>query len=147
MRVPSPRRRTEGGRPAKPYHPSERKPYMNPRQLEYFRARLLAWKAELAQQMEEARQRLRADRDPFPEELDRAREDLDRSLEIRTRERQRKLMVKIDAALQRIEDGTYGYCEETGEPIGLKRLLARPIATLCLEAQRLHEKQEKLHGR
>jgi len=147
MRPPAPRRRAEGGRPAKPYHPSEREPYMNPRQLEYFRGRLLAWKAELAEEMEEARQRLRADRDRSAEELDRAREDLDRSLEIRTRERQRKLMAKIDAALQRIADGTYGYCEETGEPIGLKRLVARPIATLCLEAQRLHEQEEKLRGR
>lgn len=146
MRLKSTRKRAGGGRPTKPYRPSGREPYMNPRQLEYFRGRLLAWKVELAEEMEAACHRLRAERDRSAEELDRAREDLDRSLEIRTRERQRKLIAKIDAALQRIEDGTYGYCAETGEPIGLKRLMVRPIATLCLEAQRLHEQGEKLRG-
>ncbi len=126
------------------YRPSEREPYMNPRQLAYFRDRLLAWKADLEKAMEETRIKLREEVSPSSEPLDRAREDLDRSFEIRTRERHRKLMAKIDAALRRIEEGTYGYCEETGEPIGLKRLEARPIATLCLEAQIRHEREKKL---
>ncbi len=117
---------------------------MNPRQLAYFRDRLLAWKADLEKAMEETRIKLREEVSPSSEPLDRAREDLDRSFEIRTRERHRKLMAKIDAALRRIEEGTYGYCEETGEPIGLKRLEARPIATLCLEAQIRHEREKKL---
>ncbi len=139
--------RSEGARRSRrpaSYRPSEREPYMNPRQLAYFRDRLLAWKADLEKAMEETLIKLREEISPSSEPLDRAREDLDRAFEIRTRERHRKLMAKIDAALRRIDEGTYGYCEETGEPIGLKRMEARPIATLCLEAQLRHEKEKKL---
>lgn len=126
-----------------PYRPSEKEPYMSERQLEFFRRKLLHWQADLLKAIEATRSRLRQESRSFSEEVDRAKEELDRTIEIRTRERYRKLLAKIDAALERIEDGTYGYCEETGEPIGLRRLEARPIATLFLDAQQRHEQAEQ----
>ncbi len=127
------------------YRPAEDEPFMNERQVEYFRRKLLAWKAEL---LDESRQTIEGLQDgtrKIPDIADRASEETDRALELRTRDRQRKLVAKIDAALRRIEAGEYGYCEVTGEPISLKRLDARPIATMTLEAQERHERREKVH--
>ena len=112
------------------YKPSEDEPFMNERQREYFRAKLLAWKEEILKESKETIAHLQDENHVLPDHADRASSETDRSLELRTRDRQRKLISKIDAALKRIEDGSYGYCEETGEPISLKRLDARPIATL-----------------
>ena len=127
------------------YRPAEDEPFMNDRQLEYFRRKLLTWKQELLEQSAETIDNLHESARNVPDLADRASEETDRALELRTRDRQRKLINKIDAALRRIEDGEYGYCEMTGEPISLKRLDARPIATMTLEAQEKHERREKVH--
>ena len=127
------------------YRPAEDEPFMNERQLEYFRRKLLAWKAELLDESRETIEGLQGSARNVPDLADRASEETDRAIELRTRDRQRKLVGKIDAALRRIETGEYGYCEETGEPISLKRLDARPIATLSLEAQERHERRERVH--
>ncbi|MDH3263534.1 MAG: RNA polymerase-binding protein DksA [Paracoccaceae bacterium] len=127
------------------YRPVEGEPFMNERQLEYFRRKLLAWKAELMDDSRETIEGLQDSGRNVPDIADRASEETDRALELRTRDRQRKLVAKIDSALRRIEKGEYGYCEETGEPISLKRLDARPIATLSLEAQERHERRERVH--
>ncbi len=126
------------------YRPSEDEPFMNERQLEYFRRKLLAWKEEILHDARGTLQALQDENEPLPDIADRASTETDRSLELRTRDRQRKLIAKIDAALRRIEEGEYGYCEETGEPISLRRLEARPIATLSIEAQERHENREKI---
>lgn len=127
------------------YRPSEDEEFMNPRQREYFRRKLEAWKEELLRESRETLDNLQEESSNHPDMADRASSESDRALELRTRDRQRKLISKINAALKRIEDGTYGYCEETGEPIGLARLDARPIATLSLEAQEMHERREKVY--
>ena len=127
------------------YRPAEDEPFMNERQLEYFRRKLLHWKAELLDDSKSTIEGLQGSTRNIPDIADRASEETDRALELRTRDRQRKLVAKIDAALRRIDEGEYGYCEETGEPISLKRLDARPIATLSLEAQERHERAEKVH--
>ncbi len=127
------------------YRPADDEPFMNERQTEYFRRKLNDWKAEL---MEDSRDTVAGMKDQtrnIPDIADRASEETDRALELRTRDRQRKLVSKIDAALRRIDEGEYGYCEITGEPISLKRLDARPIATMSLEAQERHERREKVH--
>ncbi|RYH10455.1 RNA polymerase-binding protein DksA [Tropicimonas sp. IMCC6043] len=127
------------------YRPAEDEPFMNERQLEYFRRKLTAWKEDLLADSRDTIEGLQESTRNIPDVADRASEETDRALELRTRDRQRKLVGKIDAALRRIGDGEYGYCEETGEPISLKRLDARPIATLSLEAQERHERREKVH--
>jgi DnaK suppressor protein len=129
----------------KEYRPSEDEPFMNERQKEYFRQKLLAWKQEILDESRSTIASLQQDTVAEPDLADRATSETDRALELRTRDRQRKLIAKIDDALRRIEDGTYGYCEETGEPIALSRLEARPIATLSLEAQERHERRERVH--
>jgi len=126
------------------YRPSEDEPFMNDRQREYFRRKLLDWKDEILRSSRETLDNLQ-DSEQHPDLTDRASSETDRALELRARDRQRKLISKIDEALERIEDGSYGYCEETGEPIGVKRLDARPIATLSVEAQERHEKREKIY--
>ena len=118
---------------------------MNERQRDYFRAKLLAWKDEILRESKITLQALQEENVNLPDLADRASSETDRAIELRARDRQRKLISKIDAALQRIEDNTYGYCEETGEPIGVARLDARPIATLSLEAQERHERRERVH--
>ena len=127
------------------YRPTENEPFMNPRQREYFRAKLNAWKDDILRESRETLENLQEESQNHPDMADRASSESDRSLELRTRDRQRKLISKIDAALKRIDDGTYGYCEETGDPIGIARLDARPIATLSLEAQEMHERREKVY--
>ena len=127
------------------YRPSDDEPFMNPRQREYFRAKLNAWKDDILRESRETLENLQEESQNHPDMADRASSESDRSLELRTRDRQRKLISKIDAALKRIDDGTYGYCEETGDPIGIARLDARPIATLSLEAQEMHERREKVY--
>lgn len=127
------------------YRPSEGEEFMNPRQRDYFRNKLEAWKDEILRESRETLDNLQEESTNHPDMADRASSESDRALELRTRDRQRKLISKIDAAIKRIEDGTYGYCEETGEPIGLARLDARPIATLSLEAQEMHERREKVY--
>lgn len=127
------------------YRPAEDEPFMNDRQLEYFRRKLLTWKAELLEQSAETIEGLAESARNVPDIADRASEETDRALELRTRDRQRKLVSKIDSALRRIDNGDYGYCEVTGEPISLKRLDARPIATMTLEAQEKHERRERVH--
>lgn len=128
------------------YRPAEDEPFMNERQLEYFRRKLLNWKAELLAGSKETKQGLQdGGARNIPDVADRASEETDRALELRTRDRQRKLVAKIDKALRRIDDGEYGYCDATGEPISLKRLDARPIATMTLEAQERHERSERIH--
>jgi DnaK suppressor protein len=127
------------------YRPTESEPFMNPRMKEYFRRKLLAWKDEILRESNQTLQHLQEDTAQEPDIADRASTETDRALELRTRDRQRKLISKIDAAMKRIEDGSYGYCEETGEPISLKRLEARPIATLSIEAQERHERRERTH--
>lgn len=127
------------------YRPTEAEPFMNERQREYFRRKLLAWRDELLQESKTTIENLQQDTAPLPDLADRATSETDRSIELRTRDRQRKLISKIDSALRRLEDGTYGYCEESGEPIGVSRLEARPIATLSLEAQERHERRERVH--
>jgi DnaK suppressor protein len=127
------------------YHPSEDEPFMNPRQLDYFRRKLLEWKSSILVENRGTIEHMQEGTRNIPDVADRASEETDRALELRTRDRQRKVVAKIDAALRRIEDGSYGYCEDTGEPISLKRLEARPIATLSLEAQERHERKERVH--
>jgi DnaK suppressor protein len=127
------------------YRPTENEPFMNPRQREYFRRKLENWKEEILRESRETLENLQEESQNHPDMADRASSESDRALELRTRDRQRKLISKIDAALKRIEDGTYGYCEETGDPIGIARLDARPIATLSLEAQEMHERREKVY--
>ncbi|MEK9978503.1 MAG: RNA polymerase-binding protein DksA [Paracoccaceae bacterium] len=127
------------------YTPAEDEPFMNERQVEYFRRKLMAWKNDLLMESRETIEGLQDGTRNIPDVADRASEETDRALELRTRDRQRKLVAKIDAALRRIDEGEYGYCEVTGEPISLKRLDARPIATMSLEAQESHERREKVH--
>ncbi len=127
------------------YRPAEDEPFMNPRQVEYFRRKLIAWKTDLLDDSKHTIEGLQDGTRNIPDVADRASEETDRALELRTRDRQRKLVAKIDSALRRIEEGEYGYCEVTGEPISLKRLDARPIATMTLEAQERHERREKVH--
>ena len=129
----------------KDYRPAEDEPFMNERQLEYFRRKLVTWRIELLEQSAETIEGLQDSARNVPDIADRASEETDRALELRTRDRQRKLVAKIDAALRRIENGEYGYCEVTGEPISLRRLDARPIATMTLEAQERHERRERVH--
>jgi len=129
----------------KDYTPSEDEPFMNERQLAYFKRKLLDWKNSILEGNRDTIEGMQKGTRNIPDIADRASEETDRALELRTRDRQRKLVAKIDAALRRIEEGTYGYCEETGEPISLKRLEARPIATLSLEAQERHERAERVH--
>ena len=129
----------------KAYKPSEKEPFMNERQRDYFRTRLLTWREDILKEAKETLLHLQEENQNHPDLADRASSETDRSIELRARDRQRKLISKIDAALQRIDDNTYGYCEETGEPISLKRLEARPIATLSVEAQERHEKREKVY--
>ena len=126
------------------YRPRVKEPFMNSKQQEYFRLKLQNWREELLKESEETLESLQEGGVQEPDLADRASTEMERSFELRTRDRARKLISKIDAALRRIEEGTYGYCEETGEPIGLKRLIARPIATLSIEAQERHEKKEKI---
>jgi DnaK suppressor protein len=127
------------------YRPSENEPFMSPRMREYFRNKLLAWKEEILRESRGTLENLQEESQNHPDMADRASSESDRALELRTRDRQRKLIGKIDSALKRIDDGTYGYCEETGDPIGVARLDARPTATLSLEAQELHERREKVY--
>ena len=127
------------------YRPSEDEPFMNERQQEYFKQKLLDWKEEILRESRETVSHLQAETENHPDLADRESSETDRALELRTRDRQRKLISKIDEALRRIEEGAYGYCEETGEPIGLARLEARPIATMSLEAQERHERRERVH--
>lgn len=127
------------------YRPSDDEPFMNDRQREYFRGKLIAWKEEILRESRDTLQALQDDTQNLPDLADRASSETDRAIELRARDRQRKLIAKIDAALKRIEDGSYGYCEETGEPISLKRLEARPIATLSIEAQERHERRERVY--
>ena len=128
---------------SKNYKPTQKEKFMNAKMKEYFKQKLLNWKNELLKESSQTLNNLQSDNEAKPDITDRASEEIDRSFELRTRDRERKLINKINSALQRIEDGSYGYCEETGEPIGLKRLEARPVATLSLEAQEMHEKAEK----
>ncbi|ETX14554.1 molecular chaperone DnaK [Roseivivax halodurans JCM 10272] len=127
------------------YRPADDEPFMNERQLEYFRRKLITWKTDLLADSRDTIEGLQDSSRNIPDVSDRASEETDRAIELRTRDRQRKLVAKIDSALRRIEEGEYGYCEVTGEPISLKRLDARPIATMSLEAQERHERREKVH--
>jgi len=127
------------------YRPSEDEEFMNERQVLYFKNKLLKWKDDILRESRETLSHLQAETENHPDVADRASSETDRALELRTRDRQRKLISKIDEALRRIEEGTYGYCEETGEPITIARLDARPIATLSLEAQERHERRERVH--
>ena len=127
------------------YKPTDDEPFMNERQKEYFRRKLISWRDSILAESRETLAALQNENENHPDIADRASSETDRAIELRARDRQRKLISKIDAALQRIEDNTYGYCEETGEPISLKRLEARPIATLSVEAQERHEKREKVY--
>jgi DnaK suppressor protein len=127
------------------YRPSDDEPFMNERQRDYFRRKLLSWKDDILRESRETLVVLQNDNENLPDLADRASSETDRSIELRARDRQRKLISKIDAALGRIEDGSYGYCEETGEPISLKRLDARPIATFSIEAQERHERRDKVY--
>ena len=127
------------------YRPAEDEPFMNERHTEYFRRKLLDWKSEILSDSRETIEGLQDSTRAIPDIADRASEETDRALELRTRDRQRKLVAKIDAALRRISEGEYGYCETTGDPISLKRLDARPIATMSLAAQERHERREKIH--
>jgi DnaK suppressor protein len=130
---------------AEDYRPSDREAFMNERQREYFRKKLLAWKDEILRESRETLNHLQEESQNHPDLADRASSETDRAIELRARDRQRKLIAKIDAALKRLEDGSYGYCEETGDPISLKRLDARPIATLSIEAQERHERRERVY--
>ena len=129
----------------KTYRPSDKEPFMNERQRDYFRVRLLEWREDILKEAKETLLHLQEENQNHPDLADRASSETDRSIELRSRDRQRKLIAKIDEALSRIEDGTYGYCEETGEPISIKRLEARPIATLSIEAQERHERRERVY--
>ena len=127
------------------YRPSEEEPFMNDKQVEYFREKLFNWKKSILSESKDTIKGMKEETRNIPDVADRASEETDRALELRTRDRQRKLISKIDSALRRIDDGSYGYCEESGEPISLKRLDARPIATLSVEAQERHERRERDH--
>ena len=127
----------------KNYKPTQKEKFMNAKMKEYFRQKLVSWKKNLLKESSQTLNNLQNENEAKPDITDRASEEIDRSFELRTRDRERKLINKIDAALQRIEDGSYGYCDETGDPISIKRLEARPVATLSLEAQEMHEKAEK----
>jgi DnaK suppressor protein len=127
------------------YAPNDAEPFMNERQREYFRRKLQGWKQDILREAQDTLVALQSENENHPDLTDRASSETDRAIELRARDRQRKLIAKIDAALSRIEDGSYGYCEETGEPISLKRLEARPIATLSLEAQERHERRERVY--
>ena len=127
------------------YRPTEKEPFMNDRQRDYFRGKLLAWRDDILREAKETLQHLQDESQNHPDLADRASSETDRAIELRARDRQRKLIAKIDAALTRIDDGSYGYCEETGEPIAIKRLEARPIATLSIEAQERHERRERVY--
>lgn len=127
------------------YRPSDTEPFMNERQLAYFRNKLLTWREDILRQTRETIEGLNSDSGQHADLTDRASSETDRALELRARDRHRKLISKINAALKRVEDGSYGYCEDTGEPISLRRLEARPIATLSLEAQERHERREKVY--
>jgi DnaK suppressor protein len=127
------------------YRPSEDEPYMNPRQIEYFRRKLLLWRDDILRGSDVTLRQLKEEDTRLPDQSDWASAEMQRSFQLRTRDRERKLLSKIEAALRRIEDGSYGYCEETQDPIGLKRLEARPIATLSIEAQQRHERRERTY--
>ena len=127
------------------YVPSDDEPFMNERQREYFRRKLLGWKSDILREAQDTLVALQSENENHPDLADRASSETDRAIELRARDRQRKLVSKIDAALRRIETGEYGYCEMTGEPISLRRLDARPIATMTLEAQERHERRERVH--
>ncbi|AWN45652.1 MULTISPECIES: RNA polymerase-binding protein DksA [Methylobacterium] len=127
------------------YAPNDAEPFMNERQREYFRRKLQGWKQDILREAQDTLVALQSENENHPDLTDRASSETDRAIELRARDRQRKLIAKIDSALARIEDGSYGYCEETGEPISLKRLEARPIATLSLEAQERHERRERVY--
>ena len=127
------------------YRPSDDEPFMNDRQKKYFQAKLTAWKNDILREAKETLQDLQDESSNHPDLADRASSETDRAIVLRARDRQRKLIAKIDAALHRLEEGTYGYCEETGEPISLRRLDARPIATLSIEAQERHERRERIY--
>ena len=129
----------------KSYRPTDKEPFMNERQREYFRARLTIWKEEILREAKETLLHLQEENQNHPDLADRASSETDRAIELRARDRQRKLISKIDEALGRIDDGSYGFCEETGEPIALRRLEARPIATLSVEAQERHERRERVY--
>ena len=128
---------------SKNYKPTQKEKFMSAKMKEYFKQKLLNWKNELLKESSQTLNNLQNANESKPDLTDRASEEIDRAFELRTRDRERKLINKIDSALKRIEDGSYGYCEETGEPISIKRLEARPVATLSLEAQEMHEKAEK----
>jgi DnaK suppressor protein len=134
-----------GAEKIKTYRPTDKEPFMNERQRDYFRSKLLAWKDDILREAKETLQHLQDENQNHPDFADRASSETDRAIELRARDRQRKLIAKIDDALTRIDDGTYGYCEETGEPISIKRLEARPIATLSIEAQERHERRERVY--
>ena len=127
----------------KNYKPTQKEKFMNAKMKEYFRQKLVSWKKDLLKESSQTLNNLQNENEAKPDITDRASEEIDRSFELRTRDRERKLINKIDAALQRIADGSYGYCDETGDPISIKRLEARPVATLSLEAQEIHEKAEQ----
>lgn len=127
------------------YKPTEEEPFMNERQKEYFRRKLLAWKEDILEESRETLLALQSENENHPDLADRASSETDRAIELRARDRQRKLIAKIEAAIERLNDGSYGCCEETGEPISIKRLDARPIATLSIEAQERHERREKVY--
>jgi DnaK suppressor protein len=129
----------------KTYRPSDKEPFMNERQRDYFRLRLLSWREDILKEAKETLLHLQEENQNHPDLADRASSETDRSIELRARDRQRKLIAKIDEALARIDEGTYGYCEETGEPISIRRLEARPIATLSVEAQERHERRERIY--
>jgi DnaK suppressor protein len=145
--MPSEKKNGHGALPdkSKNYRPSDKEPFMSERQREYFRVKLLAWKDDILKEAKETLAHLQVENANHPDFADRASSETDRAIELRARDRQRKLIAKIEAALGRLEDGTYGYCEETGEPIALKRLEARPIATLSVEAQERHERRERIY--
>jgi DnaK suppressor protein len=127
------------------YRPTDDEPFMNERQKDYFRRKLVTWREEILRESRETLAALQSESENHPDLADRASSETDRAIELRARDRQRKLIAKIEAALSRIDDGTYGYCEETGDPISLRRLDARPIATLSLEAQERHERRERVY--
>ena len=131
----------------KGYEPSNKEEYMNPKQVEFFKKKLLDWKQELIKEAQETLDHLKEEKLNEPDLTDRAMAEIEAASELRSRDRYRKLITKIDHALERVEDGTYGYCEETGDPIGLKRLIARPVATLTVEAQERHEKHKNSHSK
>jgi DnaK suppressor protein len=134
-----------GADKVRPYRPTDKEQFMNERQRDYFRQKLLAWKDDILREAKETLQHLQDENQNHPDFADRASSETDRAIELRARDRQRKLIAKIDDALTRIDEGTYGYCEETGEPISIKRLEARPIATLSIEAQERHERRERVY--